>query len=212
MRTSIIFSGLCGLGLGLCGCESGGGDYEEYTPPPVSEDDHDHDHDHHHAEFGPHDGHIIELGDHEYHAEIVFDADSKAVTVYLFGHELDEPLPVELADLPLTLAIEGDDQTFSLKAVPLEGEAEGTSSRFSLIDDATIAEHIGDAEDLHGHIEVTIAGKPYKGEITHDHDHGHDHGHDHDDDHDDGHDHDHDGDDHDHAEEDGEHAGEDQPE
>lgn len=194
-----------GLALILNGCDSGQGDFEPYTPPPVSEDDHDHSHEH--PEFGPHEGHIIELGDHEYHAELVFDPDTKTVTVYLLGHDLDESLPVELEELTLMLSIDGQEQAFALEAAPLEGEAEGESSRFELSGDPIIAEHIADVEELAGHVEVTIKGTEYKGEITHDHDHGHDHGHG---DHDHGDDHEHEaGHDHD---EDGEHSEEAQPE
>jgi len=223
MRASLTIAAIGTCGWLLLGC-TGGDDFQEYTPPPVSQNGHDDGH--HHHEFGPHEGHVIELGDHEYHAELVFDADAKSVTVYLAGHELDEALAIAEESLALTLMVDGEAQTFALAAAPQEGDAEGSSSRFELAGDPTIAEHFDDVEELEGHVEVTIEGTAYEGAIAHDHghahedegddDHGHAHeGHDQDEAHADDHDHeegqDHDEDGHDHEEggkEDSDEAGE----
>jgi hypothetical protein len=167
----------------LPGCERGG-EFAEYKPAEVTEEDHEHghDHDHEHHDFGPHDGHIIELGEHEYHAELVFDKSAHSLTVYLFGHELDEPLAIDQPSVSVALEVDGQEQAFTLTPAPQDGEAEGKSSRFELKDDATLAEHFDDVEDLKGHVEVTIQGRSYTGEISHDHEHhDHDHEHEHDD-------------------------------
>ena len=172
MRTLLTIAA-CGLGLFFLGCETGGDDYTDYTPPPVSE--------------------------HEYHAEHVFDAESKAITVYLFGHDLDDPLPIAEESIALALMVDGEAQTFSMTAASQEGEAEGSSSRFELAGNAVIAEHFDDVEQLQGHVEVVIEGNSYKGEITHDHAHPHDH--------DEGHDEHAEGEDHpDHQEDGDEHS------
>ncbi len=164
---------------GLAGC--GGGEFKDYnqsekSPKPAAHDDHDHDHG-----PAPHGGHLVHLGDHEYHGEVVFDAKENKVTVYILEHEVTKALPIDEKEITLNLMIDKKAAPFTLKAVPLEGEPEGKSSRFELAGDPTISEHVKDAEDLEGALNVTIGGKPYTGKIEHDHDH--EHGHDHHDDH-----------------------------
>lgn len=134
-------------------------------------------HKHEHEEPGPHGGHLVELGDHEYHGEVCFEAKDKKLTVYILGHELTQPQPIEEKEVTLSLMIDGKATPFQLKAAPLEGEKEGQSSRFELAGDLTVADHIKDEEDLNGNLSVTIKGKPYSGKIEHGHDHDHDHGH-----------------------------------
>ena len=176
MRASLAFAAMGICGLLLTGCNSGDGDFQEYTPPPVAENGHDDHHHHHHHELGPHEGHLIELGDHQYHAELVFDAETHAVTVYLSGHEVDETLAIPAESLTLSLMVDGAAQAFALAAAPQEGDAEGSSSRFELAGDPTIAEHFDDVEQLEGHVEVTIEGNAFEGAISHDHEaHGHEH-------------------------------------
>jgi hypothetical protein len=144
--------------------------YEEAEQAPPEEHHH-----HHHHGHGPHGGHLIDLGDHEYLAEIVFDEQTKAITVYLFDHDSGEFLPIEQEEITLTLRIDGEPRSFTLPAVRRDEDPEGRSSRFELAGDETIAEHIGDEEDLEGEIHATIDGRDLTGRITHDHDHGHDH-------------------------------------
>lgn len=173
--------------VSLAGCGDGGDytDYDSAAPGDTTaahDHDHDHGHDHHdHPEHGPHGGHLIELDEHEHHAELVYDAKTKMVTVYMFGHDFDEPLPIEAQDLTLTLLINDEPHPLTLPAVPQEGEAEGKSSRFQadLTEEQAVVTHVKDAEDLHGTLTVTIEGEELTGEITHDHGHDHDHDHDH---------------------------------
>ena len=173
----------CGFVLGCLvwvgGCDSGKGEYGPVEKGvKVADDPHEH-----HDEHGPHGGHLIEFGKHESHAELVFDGKSNKLTVYVFGHDLDEANPIAQKELTLHLMIDGKETPFQLKAAPLEGEPQGKSSRFELSGHEQIAEHIHDAEDLKGHLKIKIGDKTYEGEITHDHDHNHESGHKDDDDH-----------------------------
>jgi len=177
----IICSFMVSVILVLAGC--GGDEYQNVEEGPevvdAPHDDHEHEH-----ESGPHDGHLVELGDEEYHAEVVFDAVSKTVTVYLLGSDAKtvQPISIEGSDLKLNMVIDGNPTQLEMSAKPDEGDPEGESSRFELAGNEEIAEHVKDEEDLEGRLSVTIDGKPYSGEIEHHHDHDDDHD-DHDDDH-----------------------------
>jgi len=198
MNASTRSAGFCFL-LSLTvmlGCNGAKDDFNKIKPGQnkVTEEAH-----HAHPEHGPHGGHLVELGEHEYHAEVVFDHEANALSVYLFGADLKKPLAIDGTEISLNLTIEDKPTQLTLAAAPLEGEPEGKSSRFALTGDPTVAEHVHDAEDLHGRLSVTIAGKPYSGAIEHHH--GHDHGHDGDHGHDHADGHEHDGDhEHDHGE------------
>jgi hypothetical protein len=63
-----------------------------------------------------------------------------------------------------------------LKATPLEGEADGKTSRYELVDEAKIHELI-EAGFIHGTAKITIDEKVYTPflDVHMDHDHDHDH-------------------------------------
>ena len=167
--TLLAFAGV----LAFVGCK---GQQEEFQEYGKSEKAAPEEHDHGHHEHGPHDGHVLELGDHEYHAEVVMDAATKKVTVYILGHELSESHAIDAAELTLTLDHDGKEHEVTLVAVPQEGDPEGKSSRFEVADDPIIKEHVADIEELHGHLTVPVDGKLLEAEISHDHEHGHAHG------------------------------------
>lgn len=153
----------------LVGCGRSG-DYQQVTPEDAARAEaYEHDHGHDHAHTAPHGGHLIELGDHEYNAEVVFEPEGRKLIVYLLDAHAENPAPVALETIEF--AIEGGDP-ITLSAEPLEGEAEGRSSRFSASGDSI---SIDDIEELHGSLTIEINGKTYTGELKHDHDHGHDH-------------------------------------
>ncbi len=158
------------LTAGLLGC--GGGDelrtFDEQADSAIEDDHHHHDHAH-----GPHDGHIIELGGDDYHAELVFDAATRTLEVYLLASDVKTPLTTTEESISVRLKTGDEENEFRLLADPLEGETDG-SSHFKL-EDAQLPDAIKDAEDLEGTVVVTIDGTQYRGPITHDH--GHDHGH-----------------------------------
>ena len=162
------------ISVGLLGCADSGGDYQEVTPEAAKAAADSHDHDHHHA-HGPNGGDLVELGDHSIHAEVVFDEEHGKLDVYLLGEDAETAHPVALTELTLSFAHGDETEDFTLTAAPLDGEAEGQSSRFSVTDEA-IAEEFHEHTDG-AHLHFSIDGKEYKGEVHHHHDHaGHDHG------------------------------------
>jgi hypothetical protein len=127
-----------------------------------------------HPAHGPHDGHLIELGAEEYHGEVVMDAATRKITVYLLGPDAATAALIGEPSVTLNLKVGDAPTPLTLAAAPQEGEAEGNSSRFEIAGES-VPEAIKDEEDLHGDLVVTIEGKQYRGEISHDHE-GHDHG------------------------------------
>lgn len=131
-------------------------------------------HAHDHPSEGPHGGHLIELGNEEYHAELAHDDASKTVTVYILDSKAKTPVPIAETELTLNLVVDGTPQQAKLAAAPQEGEAEGKSSRFSIVDEQLLETLEGPKTT--GRLNVTIDDKPYTGEIVHEaHDHGHKH-------------------------------------
>ena len=162
------------VSVSLLGCADSGGDYQEVTPEAAKAAADSHDHDHAHA-HGPNGGDLVELGDHSIHAEVVFDEGSGKLDVYLLGEDAKTAHPVALTELTLSFAHGDESEDFKLAAAPLDGEAEGQSSRFS-VTDKEIAEEFHEHTDG-AHLQFSIDGKEYKGEVHHHHDHaGHDHG------------------------------------
>lgn len=152
------------VALGFWGCGERG-EYRKFneqdnvtnTAPPAA---------HEHAEHGPNGGHIVILGDHAYHTEVVFDATTRDVTVYLLDHDM-HATPV--ADAAVSLKLEGA-EPIALAAQPLDGEPAGQSSRFKATGDK-LPESVKAEEDLHGSIELTAGGQSQSGAISHDHGH-----------------------------------------
>ena len=134
-------------------------------------------HEHDHPTVGPHKGSLIELGVEEYHAELVHDDDAHKVTIYLLGPDAKTIATSSEATIPLNFVVDGKPVQYALKAAPQDGDAAGSSSRFELVDEA-LCKAIDD-EKAKGKLNVTLGGKPYSGELKHDHGHDHDHGHKH---------------------------------
>ena len=173
----------------LAGCQSGN-EYGEYDQAPESDtsnpsaDDHDH--------TGVHGGTIIEFdAAHAHHGEVVFDPQSRDITVYFYGSKIGEAHAA--SDVVFELE-EGDDEIhLEVTPRPLEGETEETASCF-VVSGSGLPEGTTSLDELHGHFHVTLDGEEYSGHFGHaGHDHGGEDGHAHDD-------HEHEHDDHDHEE------------
>ncbi len=136
-------------------------------------DGHDHgEHGHDHPSEGPHHGHLVELGNEEYHAELVHDDDAGTVTIYLLDGTAKQAVAIDAAELMVNLKHDGRGEQFKIAAVPDDGDPNGKSSRF-ISDDPELAEDL-DREGAEAILVVKIAGKSYRGDMSHDHD---DHGH-----------------------------------
>jgi hypothetical protein len=108
---------------------------------------------------GPHGGAIADWGGGAYHVEFTVDHDAKEATVYVLGSDGATPAPIKAATIALSINEPATD--VELKAKPMEGEAEGTSSRF-------VGQHetIGKVQEFAGTISGEIDGTPYVGEFA----------------------------------------------
>jgi hypothetical protein len=118
----------------------------------------------HAHEHGPHDGEVVELG--EYHGEVVLEKDRKA-TLYVLDSELKNAVPLAETTAVLVLKTGMESTKIDLKAMPLEGETDGKSSRFQ--SEGPLPEAIKDGHDIAGDVTLTIAGKATTGTVGHAH-------------------------------------------
>ena len=149
---------------------SGCGDSPKPAPAPqgkAASEDHGHDHPAHGA--GPHGGTLTDWGGGAYHVEFTVDHGKKEATVYIVGSDEKSPSPIKTETIHLTI---NDPMTeLDLTALPEEGEAEGSSSRFVGTHDT-----LGIVKEFAGTISGEIEGTPYTGDFKEEpHDAGHKH-------------------------------------
>ncbi len=130
---------------------------------------HDHGPGHSHA-AGPHKGTLADWGGGKYHVEFVVDHEKKEATVYVLGSDEKTPSPVKTADGTLLLTITEPSMQVTLKAAPLEGEADGASSRYIGTHDG-----LGTERTFAGSISAEVDGTPYAGDFKEDSHADHDH-------------------------------------
>jgi hypothetical protein len=131
--------------------------------PSTTADSKNHGHDHSTA---PHGGTLTDWGGGKYHVEFTVDHDKKEATVYIIGSDAKSPQPIKASSVHLVI---NDPMTeIDLVAKPLEGEPEGTSSRF-----VGSHETIGIVKEFAGTISGQIDGTPYTGDFKEE-PHGHD--------------------------------------
>lgn len=125
--------------------------------PQAKADSGDHGHAHGHG-VGPHGGTLTDWGGGAYHIEFTVDHDKKEATVYVLGSDEKSPAPLKAKSIQLVI----DDPMTELELVanPLEGEAEGTSSRFVGMHDT-----IGIVKEFAGTIRGEVEGTPYTGDF-----------------------------------------------
>ncbi|HUE74250.1 MAG TPA: hypothetical protein VMP01_25440 [Pirellulaceae bacterium] len=123
---------------------------------------------HAHGE-GPHGGTITDWGGGAYHVEFTVDHDKKEATVYILGGDEKTPAPIKAESIQL--AIDDPMTELELKAQPLDGEPEGSSSRFVGTHDT-----IGIVKEFSGTISGQVEGTPYTGDFKEE-PHGADHKH-----------------------------------
>lgn len=154
------------IGLAGCGGEQGG-EFRTFDPNKDKAPDAEHGHAHEH---GPHDGELVELGEEEYHAEFVFDHDHAKISLYLLGADAKTPVPIDAKEIALDASGMKGPKTYALAAVPLDGEAEGKSSRFESAEEELVDLFSHDAKTV-GKFKVTIEGKEFSGEVRNAHAH-----------------------------------------
>ena len=107
---------------------------------------------------GPHGGTIADWGGGKFHVEFTVDHDKKESTVYILGGDAKTPAPIK-AD-KLLLNINDPQFQLDLAAKPLDGEADGLSSRFVGTHDS-----LGKVQEFAGTISGEVDGKPYAGDF-----------------------------------------------
>lgn len=149
----------------LLQCVTGCGPKAAPTPSTQAKTESD-DHGHSHGS-GPHGGTLTDWGGGAFHVEFTVDHDKKEATVYIVGSDEKSPSPIKAKSIQLVI---NDPMTeLELVAKPLEGEAEGTSSRFVGTHDT-----IGIVKEFAGTLSGEIEGTPYTGDFKeepHDADH-----------------------------------------
>ena len=158
LSTSLLFT----LTLAV-GC--GGGDQpapKPSTPTPAASTPAKDDHGHKHAGHGtgPHEGTLADWGGGKFHVEFIVDHDKQEATVYVLGSDEKTAAPIKAADGKLLLSIKEPPFQVDLTATPLDGEAEGTASRF-------VGKHekLGVVQEFAGTISGEVEGTPYAGEF-----------------------------------------------
>ncbi|PQO47221.1 hypothetical protein [Blastopirellula marina] len=154
-------------GLLACavGCKS-----ETASAPATPAGSGEEEHGHSHGE-GPNGGVVADWGGGKYHVEFTVDHDAKESTVYILGGDAKSPEPI--AAETVLLSIQEPAFQVDMKASPLEGEADGKSSRFVGTHD-----NLGIVREFAGTISGEVDGTPFAGDFqeeAHDHEHGHEH-------------------------------------
>jgi hypothetical protein len=107
---------------------------------------------------GPHEGVVADWGGGKFHVEFTVDHDKQEATVYILGDDEKTATPIKAGSI--LLSINAPKFQVELAAAPLEGEAEGTASRF-------VGKHesLGKVQEFAGTISGEVEGTPYAGEF-----------------------------------------------
>src|SRR5262249_21562676 len=103
-------------------------------------------------------GVLFDLGGGTYHAEFTVDHPKQEATVYILGSDAKTAAPIK-AD-KLLLSINEPPFQVDLKAVPLDGEPKGVSSRF-----ISKHERLGKEQEFAGTVSGEIDGTPDAGDF-----------------------------------------------
>lgn len=115
-------------------------------------------------EVGPHKGPVVEWGEEEYHLEVVADAKTGEVTVYVYGNHDDlhkaKAKAIDTKTLTLSLKTTDPATTVKLEAKPAKDDPQGKSSVFVGKNDAFKTD-----KKLVGTISGKVGTKPYTGDF-----------------------------------------------
>jgi hypothetical protein len=148
----------------VVGCSEKAQETAEKTPSTPAADAGAGEEGHSHGE-GPHGGAVADWGGGKYHVEFTVNHDTQEATVYVLDNNAKSPAPVKAENLLLSIS----EPAFQVDLMPspLEGETEGTSSRF-------VGKHesLGIVQEFAGTISGEVEGTPYAGdfkEVAHGH-------------------------------------------
>lgn len=125
--------------------------------------------DHSHTHAAPHGGHLIELGDHAAILEVVVDAGTGTLDLYVLDAHAEGYVRLPAPAMSVALTWEGAAEPINVElhavANTLTGETVGDSSRFS----ASIPQLVGKTDIDLTIPDVEIAGAKYSGITAHVH-------------------------------------------
>jgi hypothetical protein len=126
--------------------------------------------DHGHAAHGagPHDGTLADWGGGKYHVEFTVDHDKQEGTVYILGDDEKTPSPIKAEEIQLSISDPA--MQVMLKAMPQEGDPEGSASRF-----VGSHENLGVVQEYAGTITGVVDDTPYSGDFKEEPHGAHDH-------------------------------------
>ena len=158
LSTSLLFTLTLALGCG----EADKPAPKPSTPTPAANAPAKDDHGHKHAGHGtgPHEGTLADWGGGKFHVEFIVDHDKQEATVYVLGSDEKTAAPIKAADGKILLTIKEPSFQVELTAMPLDGEAEGTASRF-----VGKNEKLGVVQEFEGTISGEVEGTPYAGDF-----------------------------------------------
>jgi hypothetical protein len=144
--------GMIGVALGailLAGCS-------QQSPAPTKSIAKAKDDDHH--ANGPHGGTVFDFGGGALHAELTIDPKTRDVTVFILDGSAKKANPIKSETLRLSLRSPA--VQLELKAMPLETDPQGESSRFA-------GQHvtIDPKKSIDGTLSGSVDGKPYAGDF-----------------------------------------------
>lgn len=120
--------------------------------------DHEHGDDHGHTHEAPHGGALVELGEHVAHLEVLVDAETGDVSVWVLDGEATNAVRIAQESIALTFAA-GEDGSIEVSAAAvastLTGETVGDTSEFAGSDEGLAGFERG---------EVTVASVSVKGQ------------------------------------------------
>lgn len=176
LMSSVCISFGCDEGSAPTGTSSpdNHGDHVHADGEEHAHGDHGHD-EHAHPTEGPHHGKLVELGNENYHAEVVHDDGAGALIVYLLDSAAKNPVFSEASEIVINIRKGDQPLQFKLGGLKKDGQPEGKFSDYSLVEPELLkALHDKGAT---AKLSITIEGKPYSGEISHEDHAAHDHAH-----------------------------------
>ena len=115
-------------------------------------------------EVGPNKGPVAEWGEEEYHLEILPDAKTGAVTVYVYGNHDDlhkgKKKAIDAKGLTLVLKSTDPNTTVKLEPAPEKDDPKGASTKFTGKSDAFKKEM-----KISGTVSGKVGTKPYSGDF-----------------------------------------------
>lgn len=128
-------------------------------------DDHDHGKGKGHHHDAPHDGVLIECGEHQYNLEIVHDAETGDLVIYVLDGHASKPVRIKQESIEVAIHLEGkEQQVFTLNAIA-DSQQEKTVGNTDFF---RINEALPGAKEFKGSVKsVTIEGTSYENKSFH---------------------------------------------